>query len=108
MRNFVIDMRRLPVQAATAGLHWQVSQATSLYNIRVEMSRDPATGHVGMFMENVRIRSVGPCRVEETIRDLEGFSEVSLSKGDLVPQLIEYYRLDVQWRLVFSFIALIA
>lgn len=34
------------------GLHWQVSQATSLYNIRVEMSTDPATNHQGMFMEN--------------------------------------------------------
>lgn len=29
-----------------------MSQATSIYNLRVEMSKDPATNHVGMFMEN--------------------------------------------------------
>ncbi|EJD39742.1 glucan 1,3-beta-glucosidase [Auricularia subglabra TFB-10046 SS5] len=52
LRNLVIDMRQLPVQSTVNGLHWQVSQSTSISNLRIEMSRDPATGQVGMFMEN--------------------------------------------------------
>ncbi|KAL5490259.1 hypothetical protein ACEPAI_5092 [Sanghuangporus weigelae] len=52
VRNFVIDLTRMPVSASATGLHWQVSQATSLMNIVVNMSQDPATNHQGIFMEN--------------------------------------------------------
>lgn len=50
-RNFIIDLRSAPVAGAT-GIHWQVSQATSLMNIRVEMSTASGNNHQGMFMEN--------------------------------------------------------
>ncbi|KAH8117300.1 exo-beta-1,3-glucanase [Phellopilus nigrolimitatus] len=52
VRNFVIDLTRMPATTSATGLHWQVSQATSLMNIVVEMSTDAATAHQGIFMEN--------------------------------------------------------
>ncbi|EKM82792.1 hypothetical protein AGABI1DRAFT_68739 [Agaricus bisporus var. burnettii JB137-S8] len=53
VRNFVIDVRRVPAEKSQGtGLHWQVSQATSLFNIVVHMSTAPNTAHQGIFMEN--------------------------------------------------------
>lgn len=52
VRNFVIDLTRMPASASATGLHWQVSQATSLMNIVVEMSTAAGNNHQGMFMEN--------------------------------------------------------
>ncbi|KDN47784.1 hypothetical protein RSAG8_03204, partial [Rhizoctonia solani AG-8 WAC10335] len=51
-RNFIIDLRRVPAANSATGLHWQVSQATSLNNIRVEMSQAAGNNHQGIFMEN--------------------------------------------------------
>ncbi|KAG2004817.1 hypothetical protein CC2G_003334 [Coprinopsis cinerea AmutBmut pab1-1] len=53
VRNFVIDVRRVPPERPQGtGLHWQVSQATSLVNIVVHMSEAPNTAHQGIWMEN--------------------------------------------------------
>ncbi|KAF9567581.1 exo-beta-1,3-glucanase [Agrocybe pediades] len=53
VRNFVIDLRQVPAtKSQGTGLHWQVSQSTSLMNIVVHMSTDPNTAHQGIFMEN--------------------------------------------------------
>lgn len=52
VRNFVIDLRQIPAEKFGTGLHWQVSQATSLFNIVVHMSTAPNTAHQGIFMEN--------------------------------------------------------
>ncbi|KAF8518904.1 glycoside hydrolase family 55 protein [Gautieria morchelliformis] len=52
VRNFVIDLTRMPATTSATGLHWQVSQGTSLYNLRVEMSTASNTAHQGIFMEN--------------------------------------------------------
>ncbi|KAJ7273182.1 exo-beta-1,3-glucanase, partial [Mycena rebaudengoi] len=53
VRNFVIDVRRVPATMSQGtGIHWQVAQATSLMNIRVEMSTAPDTAHQGIWMEN--------------------------------------------------------
>ncbi|CAL1705010.1 unnamed protein product [Somion occarium] len=52
VRNFVIDLRQMPASASATGLHWQVSQATSLMNVRVEMSTAAGNNHQGIFMEN--------------------------------------------------------
>ncbi|KAF9481746.1 glucan 1,3-beta-glucosidase [Pholiota conissans] len=53
VRNFVIDVRRVPATSSQGtGLHWQVSQATSLMNIVVEMSSASNTVHQGIWMEN--------------------------------------------------------
>ncbi|CAA7267897.1 unnamed protein product [Cyclocybe aegerita] len=52
VRNFIIDLRQVPSTNSGTGLHWQVSQATSLVNIVVEMSTAPDTAHQGIFMEN--------------------------------------------------------
>ena len=49
VRNFVIDLRQMPPSASATGLHWQVSQATSLMNIRVEMSIEAGNNHQGAF-----------------------------------------------------------
>ncbi|KAF9820126.1 hypothetical protein IEO21_01559 [Rhodonia placenta] len=52
VRNFVIDLTEMPATSSATGLHWQVSQGTSLYNIVVEMSTASDTAHQGIFMEN--------------------------------------------------------
>ncbi|KAG8220202.1 glycoside hydrolase family 55 protein [Butyriboletus roseoflavus] len=52
VRNLVIDLRRMSPTAPAIGLHWQVSQATSLINVVVEMSQENGTQHQGLFMEN--------------------------------------------------------
>ena len=49
VRNFVIDLRLMPATSKATGLHWQVSQATSLTNVRVEMSRESGNNHQGDF-----------------------------------------------------------
>ncbi|EIN07504.1 beta-1,3-glucanase [Punctularia strigosozonata HHB-11173 SS5] len=51
VRNFVIDLRQMPTTSGT-GIHWQVSQATSLVNIVVEMSTAAGNSQQGIFMEN--------------------------------------------------------
>ncbi|KZS93669.1 pectin lyase-like protein [Sistotremastrum niveocremeum HHB9708] len=52
VRNFIIDVTRMPATSSATGLHWQVSQATSLYNVIVNMSTASNTAHQGIFMEN--------------------------------------------------------
>ncbi|KAH9839344.1 exo-beta-1-3-glucanase [Rhodofomes roseus] len=51
-RNFVIDLRQTSDTSGVAGLHWQVSQATSLVNIVVEMSTASDTTQEGLYMED--------------------------------------------------------
>ncbi|KAI0732077.1 exo-beta-1-3-glucanase [Fomitopsis betulina] len=52
VRNFVIDLRQTSDTSGVAGLHWQVSQSTSLVNIVVEMSTASDTTQEGIYMEN--------------------------------------------------------
>ncbi|KAF8178908.1 exo-beta-1,3-glucanase [Pholiota molesta] len=53
VRNFVIDVRQVPAtNSQGTGIHWQVSQATSLMNIVVQMSTASNTAHQGIWMEN--------------------------------------------------------
>ncbi|KAJ8093122.1 hypothetical protein PM082_020607 [Marasmius tenuissimus] len=53
VRNFVIDVRRVPAtKSQGTGIHWQVAQATTLYNIVFHMSSDANTAHQGIWMEN--------------------------------------------------------
>ncbi|KAJ7197153.1 glycoside hydrolase family 55 protein [Mycena pura] len=52
VRNFVIDVRRVPPTVSGTGIHWQVAQSTSLMNIQFFMSDDPSTTHQGIWMEN--------------------------------------------------------
>lgn len=52
VRNLIIDLRQIPASTNAIGLHWQVSQATSLINVVVEMSTASGNNHQGMFMEN--------------------------------------------------------
>jgi hypothetical protein len=70
VRNLIIDLRQMPPAATATGLHWQVAQATSLFNVTVEMSTEPGNNHqgdaswltkvevnwayTGIFMENGR------------------------------------------------------
>ncbi|KAF9239592.1 glycoside hydrolase family 55 protein [Melanogaster broomeanus] len=41
VRNFVIDLTQTPTTASSTGIHWQVSQSTSLVNVVVNMSTEP-------------------------------------------------------------------
>ncbi|KAJ7582651.1 exo-beta-1,3-glucanase [Mycena floridula] len=52
VRNFVIDTTRMPASATGTGIHWQVSQATSLMNIVFHLSTVAGNAHQGIFMEN--------------------------------------------------------
>lgn len=52
VRNFVIDLTGMSSTSQATGFHWQVSQATSLMNIVVNMSTAPGNNHRGMYMEN--------------------------------------------------------
>ncbi|KAK0225098.1 exo-beta-1,3-glucanase [Armillaria nabsnona] len=53
VRNFVIDVTRVPAEKSQGtGIHWQVGQATSLFNIKFVMSSAPNTAHQGIWMEN--------------------------------------------------------
>ncbi|KAK5132529.1 hypothetical protein LTR08_008913 [Meristemomyces frigidus] len=52
VRNFIIDVSQVDGGRSGAGIHWQVAQATSLQNIRFEMSTDPDTAQQGIFMDN--------------------------------------------------------
>ncbi|KAG1858446.1 glycoside hydrolase family 55 protein [Suillus subalutaceus] len=50
-RNFVIDLTRMPANVSATGIHWEVSQATSLVNVVVNMSTEPGNNHQGIYME---------------------------------------------------------
>ncbi|EGN96215.1 glycoside hydrolase family 55 protein [Serpula lacrymans var. lacrymans S7.3] len=52
IRNFVIDLTEMPASATATGIHWQVSQSTSLVNIVVDMSTAAGNNHRGLFMED--------------------------------------------------------
>ncbi|KAG2149369.1 glycoside hydrolase family 55 protein [Suillus clintonianus] len=51
-RNFVIDVTRMPANVTATGIHWQVSQSTSLVNVVVNMSTKPGNNHQGLYMED--------------------------------------------------------
>ncbi|KZT68172.1 glycoside hydrolase family 55 protein [Daedalea quercina L-15889] len=52
VRNFVIDLTDVDATSSATGIHWQVSQGTSLYNVVFEMSTASDTAHQGVWMEN--------------------------------------------------------
>ncbi|KAG2360832.1 hypothetical protein BDR07DRAFT_1335179 [Suillus spraguei] len=51
VRNFVIDLTRMPANVSATGIHWEVSQSTSLVNVVVNMSTQPGNDHQGIYME---------------------------------------------------------
>ncbi|KAK0642444.1 Glucan 1 [Lasiodiplodia hormozganensis] len=52
VRNFIIDLTAIPASSSATGIHWPVSQATSLQNIVFKMSDAPGTQHQGIFIES--------------------------------------------------------
>ncbi|KAK2598031.1 hypothetical protein QQS21_005868 [Conoideocrella luteorostrata] len=59
IRNFVFDLTDMPLSTADkdqqlvpTGIHWQVSQACSLQNLKFKMPIGDNATHVGIFMEN--------------------------------------------------------
>jgi len=52
IRNFEIDLTAVPTNRKIRGIHWPASQATSLQNIKVRMTKDPNSQHEGIFVEN--------------------------------------------------------
>ena len=47
MRNLIIDTSKANMKSI-AGLHWQVAQATSIYNVRFYGSADRSKEHIGI------------------------------------------------------------
>lgn len=56
VRNFIIDLTAIPASSSATGIHWPVSQATSLQNIVFKMSDAPGTQHQGIFIESGTFR----------------------------------------------------
>lgn len=55
VRNLIIDLRQIPSGTSAIGLHWQVSQATSLVNVVVEMTTASGNQQSGEYnSRNVR------------------------------------------------------
>ncbi len=52
VRNFVIDMTKIPSGSSATGIHWPTAQATSLQNVVFQMSSASGTQHVGLFIED--------------------------------------------------------
>ncbi|KAG8875639.1 hypothetical protein FRB97_004846 [Tulasnella sp. 331] len=52
IRHLKLDISKTSVTSGATALHWQVAQATTLVDVVVNMSTDPSTTQVGMFMEN--------------------------------------------------------
>ena len=50
LRNFVLDMTALPVTSTLNGIHWQVSQATTISGFKILMSTASNTGQTGIWM----------------------------------------------------------
>lgn len=58
VRNLIIDLRRVNATTPAIGIHWQVSQSTSLINVAVEMSQANGTQHQGIGPDVLNRRSV--------------------------------------------------
>lgn len=52
VRNFVVDLTQMSATSGATGIHWQVSQSTSLMNLVFEMSTASGNNHRGLYMEN--------------------------------------------------------
>ncbi|CAG5137551.1 uncharacterized protein ALTATR162_LOCUS145 [Alternaria atra] len=52
IRNFVIDLTPVAPGTVATGIHWAVSQATSLQNIQIRMQVSSASQQQGIFIEN--------------------------------------------------------
>ncbi|KAI1085509.1 putative Exo-beta-1,3-glucanae [Whalleya microplaca] len=52
IRNFVVDTTNVRPSVLVSGIHWAVSQATSLQNIVFKMSTKSGTQHEGVFIES--------------------------------------------------------
>ncbi|KAI1497729.1 putative Exo-beta-1,3-glucanae [Biscogniauxia marginata] len=50
MKNLIIDTTSVSPSVELSGIHWTVSQATSLQNIVFKMSTEPANLHAGVFI----------------------------------------------------------
>lgn len=75
----MIDLRDMPANANATGLHWQVSQATSLINVVVEMSTEPGNYHRGALEAVLELSLTHGC-----FRTLHGERQVMCSGNDLV------------------------
>ncbi|KAI0013546.1 putative Exo-beta-1,3-glucanae [Xylariaceae sp. FL0662B] len=51
IRNFVVDTTNVAPSVLVSGIHWTVSQATSIQNIVFKLSQKPGTQHEGIFIQ---------------------------------------------------------
>lgn len=51
VRNFIIDTTGVAATTACTGMHWPVSQATSIQNVVFNMPTTAGVVHVGLFIE---------------------------------------------------------
>lgn len=61
VRNLIIDTSKVHMKGV-AGLHWQVAQATSIYNVRFFGSKDRSKKHIGickLFCIASHLKSLG-------------------------------------------------
>lgn len=52
IRNLVIDGTAIPPTRGFQGIHWPSSQATTIQNVKIRMTRSAQSVHAGIFVEN--------------------------------------------------------
>ena len=52
IRNLVIDLTARNPRSGAQGIHWPASQATTIQNVQIKMTKDANSVHAGIFVEN--------------------------------------------------------
>lgn len=61
IKNLVIDLTARPPDKGAQGIHWPASQATSIQNVKIIMTKSKSSVHAGIFIENGRVFSCSAC-----------------------------------------------
>ena len=51
IRHFVLDLTEIPPAVGATGIHWPVSQATSIQDVVIRMTKSESSTHQGIFIE---------------------------------------------------------
>ncbi|KAI8936911.1 exo-1,3-beta-glucanase [Plenodomus lindquistii] len=52
IRNLIIDGTAVPPTSGFQGIHWPSSQATTIQNVKIRMTKSAQSVHAGIFVEN--------------------------------------------------------
>jgi glucan 1,3-beta-glucosidase len=55
IKNLVIDLTARAPEKGAQGIHWPASQATSIQNVKIVMTKSRSSVHAGIFIENGKL-----------------------------------------------------